>query len=290
VTQQVEPQIIRGSKKGLFRTNSQTITPRKPSTARTRTTFHYWKKFFNETPIEANSMFHNKNSIESHSKLLDKNPVEMTSKLLEGDDERIKTINDWYNWCRQDTTSVSMSTFRRNRRILDLTFEEIIHCIFAKEISQTETFEETEERKLGENDLNVCSQESLEVQFILSNGQEQEEQVLDHDSETSIKPGSPVKTNTIPDLQVESKVKPEPPQPRPRTIFLSENNLSDISQEHHQFSKVLISLYLNSENQSKLILCRFSKVLIFLHTVASKVNGLFSNVRITKANRHTLKK
>jgi hypothetical protein len=207
-------------------------------------------------------MFHNKNSIESHSKLLDKNPVEMTSKLLEGDDERIKAINDWYNWCRQDTTSASPSTFRRNRQILDLTFDEIIHCIFAKEISQTESFEETEEQKLGENDLNFCSQESLEVQFILSNGppQEQEEQVADPDLETSIKPDSPVKTTTIPDFQFESEAesdhplesitKPKPPQPRPRTIFLSENNLSEISQDQHQFSKVLISLYPNSENQS----------------------------------------
>jgi hypothetical protein len=249
VTQQVEPQIIGGSKKGLFRTNSQTITPRKPSTSRTQTTFHYWKKFFNETPIEARSMFHNKNSIESHSKLLDKNPVEMASKLLDGSD-KIKLIRDWYNWCRQDTTSVSTSTFRRNRRILDLTFEEIIHCIFAKEISQTEkTFEE---QKLGENDFNFCSQESLEVQFILSNGppQEQEEKDSDLDSETRIKADSPVKTNTIPDLQVESRAKPAPPQPRPRTIFLSENNLSEISQDQHQFSKVLISLYPNSENYS----------------------------------------
>ena len=125
-----------------------------------------------------------------------------------------------------------------------------------------ESFEETEEQKLGENDLNFCSQESLEVQFILSNGpqQEQEEKDSDLDSETSIKPGSPVKTNTIPDFQCESeaesdhppesRTKPEPPQPRPRTIFLSENNISEISQEQHQSSKVSISLYPNSENQS----------------------------------------
>ncbi len=255
MTQQVESQIIRGTKKGLFRTNSQTITPRKPSTSRTQTTFHYWKKFFNETPIEANSMFHNKNSIESHSKLLDKNPVEMTSKLLDGSD-KIKLISDWYNWCQQGTKSVSTSTstFRRNRQNLDLTFDEIIHCIFAKEISQTKTFEETEERKLGGIDLNVCSQESLEVQFILSNGppQEQEEQVSRPDLETIIKSDSPVKTTTMPDLQVESRAKPEPPRPRPRTIFLSENNISEISQDQHQSSKVLISLYLDRKNQSKL--------------------------------------
>jgi hypothetical protein len=252
MTQQVEPQIIRGSKKGLFRTNSQTIAPRKSSTSRTQTTFHYWKKFINENPNEANLMFLDKNSTESHSKLLDKNPVETNSNLLDGNDERIKTINDWYNWCRQDTASVSTSTFRRNRQNLDLTFDEIVHCIFVKETSQTKISEETEKRKLGENDLNFCSQESLEVQFILSNGpsQEQEEKYSDLDSETSIKADSPVKTNTIPDLQVESRVKPEPPQPRPRTIFLSENNLSEISQDQHQFSKVLISLYPNSENQS----------------------------------------
>jgi hypothetical protein len=264
MTQQVEPQMIRGSKKGLFRTNSQTITPRKPSTSRTQTTFHYWKKFFNEKPIEANSMFLDKNSTENHSKLLDKNPVETNSNVLDGNDERIKTISDWYNWCRRDTTSTSTSTstFRRNRQILDLTFDDIVHCIFVKEISRTETLEETEKRKLGENDLNFCSQESLEVQFILSNGppQEQLEQVSDPDLKTSIKPGSSVKTNSIPDFQfeseaesnhpLESRVKPEPPQPRPRTIFLSDNNLSEISQDQHQFSKVLIYLYLNSEKQS----------------------------------------
>jgi hypothetical protein len=275
MTHQVETQIIRGSKKGLFRTNSQTITPRKPSTSRTQTTFHYWKKFFNETPIEANSMFLDKNSTENHSKLLDKNPVETNSNLLDGKDERIKTINDWYNWCRRDktSTSTSTSTFRRNRQILDLTFDDIVHCIFVKEISRTETFEEAEEQKLGENDLNFCSQESLEVQFILSNGppQEQEEQVADPDLETSIKPDSPVKTTTIPDFQFESEAesdhplesitKPKPPQPRPRTIFLSENNLSEISQDQHQFSKVLISLYLNSENQSKLTFLRLSYIL-----------------------------
>ena len=228
---------VRGSKKGLFRSNSQTITPRKCSTNRTQKTSRYWEKVLQENPIETKSKIFVENSIEKRSKFWENSPIEMFLK----DDERIKTIGDWYNWCRQDTTS--SSTLKRNRQNLNLTFKEIVLCIFAKEMSLNENSKEIDEQQLEEE--HSCSQESLEVRLILSNGAPQE-LVSDLDSETSIKSDVQVETRIDPDLVVETRTKPEPPQPRPRTIFLSEKNVSEISQDFHPYSKVLI--YLNSNS------------------------------------------
>jgi hypothetical protein len=197
----------REPKKGLFRSNSVTVYQTRASRER-----HTAK------PITAYWL-----------KILQKDQFQFPAGFF--DDDRVALIHQWFTWCKQGGTKMTSSPSRRRlKSVVDINFDELVFSLFSTEIEeafkesetndistevQAEKLEKSELVEMMENeDISYHSDESLEVQLILSRRL--------HDEEVS-KEGPQISDE---DLQkvLASKT---PPKPRPRTIFLTEVEIQE---------------------------------------------------------------
>ena len=172
----------------------------------------------------------------------------MPNGILEN--EKVKLIKQWHKWCCHSETKASTLELKFNQ----LTFEELIYCIFYKEIEETASRKELEMESnvdvdvvykneeiadldtiRDDVDLDSCSEESLEVQNILSNHQQksnvqhyskeantQERNVTDFDKKHEQGSNLQEKLKTVNVQNQEKSVSLfVPPLPMPRTVFLS---------------------------------------------------------------------
>ncbi len=130
-------------------------------------------------------------------------------------------------------TKMTSSPYRRSRSNIALNFDELLFILFSREIEdhnaalkQSETKEsstEVESEKIetlnAEEEKSCHSDESLEIQLILSNR-------IHHEESSKDSPNTSTK-----DIE-KVLVTKTPPKPRPRTIFLSQIEiLAQMTQE-----------------------------------------------------------
>ena len=219
----------REPKKGLFRTNSVTVSQNRSSRERhtaAKVIPDYWLK------------------------ILQKDRFQFPAGFLDAD--RIALVHQWFTWCSRGCTKMTSSPSRRPKSVA-LNFDELVFTLFSTEINNhnealkrsatNESSNEVEAEKI-ENMIEIKKfetlnlegessshndDESLEIQLILSS--HRIHHIEEEEGEDEPSKGSP-------QMSQEVLAPKSPPKPRPRTIFLSDVEIQESAHKAQEVAEV----------------------------------------------------